>query len=139
MRLVVDASVAVKWVVEEEGRDLARRLLMLDAEIVSPDFVAVETSSVLWKKVRRAEMTRQQALAATSAVLLPFHSLIATNRVTGRAFEMALLLDHPIYDCLYLATAELLDAMVVTSDARLLDVLRKSRFVGLARHVAEFG
>lgn len=138
MKLVVDASVAVKWVVEEEGRDLARQLLLTDVELLAPDFLAVETSSVLWKKVRRGEMSREQALAATSAVLLPIAELIATARVTRRAFELALSLDHPIYDCLYLATAELLDAKLVTSDARLHEALALTGLENLALHIANW-
>ena len=49
-----------------------------------------------------------------------FEQLLPTARLIERALELALFLDHPIYDCLYLACAESLDKVLVTADERFL-------------------
>ena len=45
MRLLVDASVAVKWFLPEELSDAADALLTGEHEICAPDFMLVETHS----------------------------------------------------------------------------------------------
>ena len=54
-RLVVDASVAIKWVVEEEGSEAAAGLLD-GSTLAAPDFLIPECANILWKKVRRGEL-----------------------------------------------------------------------------------
>jgi predicted nucleic acid-binding protein len=58
-RLVVDASVAVKWVIAEGGSDSAERLL--DHPLVAPDLLFAECANILSKKVRRGEVTKEEA------------------------------------------------------------------------------
>ena len=50
MNAVIDASVLAKWFVEEDDTVAARRLQHL--KLVAPDLLIVETTNVLWKKVR---------------------------------------------------------------------------------------
>jgi predicted nucleic acid-binding protein len=64
MTVIVDASVALKWVTEEEGSQAARTLLPLAA----PDLLIVECANVLWAKARRAVITRDLAGAALAAI-----------------------------------------------------------------------
>lgn len=58
--IVVDASVAVKWFVEEEGHQFALSLLEQHLVIIAPDLIFSETTNVLWKKLRRGEVTRER-------------------------------------------------------------------------------
>lgn len=45
----------------------------------------------------------------------------------GRALKIARQIDHPVYDCLYLATAERWEADFVTADKRLGRKLAESK------------
>ncbi len=51
-KLVVDASVVVKWVVSEIGTDDAIRGLKV-APLAAPDLLIAECANILWKKVQR--------------------------------------------------------------------------------------
>ena len=51
-RLVIDASVAVKWVVPELVSERAERLL--DHGLVAPDLLFAECANLLWEKVGEA-------------------------------------------------------------------------------------
>jgi hypothetical protein len=56
---VVDASVAIKWLVDEPGADIVTTLL--DCALAAPDLLGPECASVLWKKVTRGELSGLEA------------------------------------------------------------------------------
>ncbi len=64
MTLVVDASVACKWFVEEEGSAAATQLLGLGQALAAPDLIVPEVSSALHKKLRADLITVEQARVA---------------------------------------------------------------------------
>lgn len=137
MKLVVDASVAIKWVVEEEGRASARALVLADHELIAPDFLLVEAANVMWKKVRRRELGSEQASKALGDMRLPLAQLLPMAGLVDRALDIAVELDHPVYDCLYVSAAEKSDCAVVTADRRLLGVVRGSAFSARVADLAE--
>jgi len=73
--VVVDASIAVKWVIEEEGSDAARTLLRswLTAGIqpIAPSWLTCEVANILYRKAMNGDVTFADALAAYDD-LLPF-------------------------------------------------------------------
>ena len=48
-RLVVDASIAVKWYVPEANSTQAAAILESGAELLAPDLLVAEVGKVLWK------------------------------------------------------------------------------------------
>jgi predicted nucleic acid-binding protein len=62
--VVVDASVAAQWFVNEPGSDAAADLLIDDRTLLAPEFMAIEAANVLWKKVRLGEIDRGDAAQA---------------------------------------------------------------------------
>lgn len=72
---VVDASVALKWFVEEEGSDLAAELLMTRALLTAPDLIVAEVCNAAWKAVRSGTMTPEQHDHAASRLAAVFDEL----------------------------------------------------------------
>jgi predicted nucleic acid-binding protein len=124
--VVVDASVATKWVIAEIGSDRANEL-RTETELIAPSLIAAEIGSALWKAVRRGDVARTDALLAIRAVLLPFDTIVANEELHERALQIAIELRHPIYDCFYLALAERERAPLVTADGRLLAAAKKAK------------
>ncbi len=60
--LVIDASVAIKWVIEEEGT--AEALTLRRQHLIAPDLIIPECANILWKKVRRDELSAEEASLA---------------------------------------------------------------------------
>jgi predicted nucleic acid-binding protein len=102
--LVIDASIAVKWVVEESGTPEALTLRRR-ARLVAPDLLAVECANVLWKKVQRHELSREEPLLARRLLQGAEIELVPTRSLLEAGARIAIELDHPAYDCLYLALA----------------------------------
>ncbi|SPF52404.1 conserved hypothetical protein [Candidatus Sulfopaludibacter sp. SbA4] len=122
---VVDASVAVKWVVKETGSDSARSLSR--ASLESPDLLLVECANILWKKVRIGDLTRQDAIGCLAVLLQAPVNFTAGRELLPSAMDLSFELQHPIYDCLYLALALRREIPLVTADERLARAARKVR------------
>ncbi len=116
MSVVVDASVALKWVLDEPGKDAADALL--DEDLIAPSLWLLEAANVLWQRRRRGELTATQAHARLDEL---YNAPVATLPIEDylrAASDLAALLDHPVYDCVYLALAVAEDSYVVTADRR---------------------
>ncbi|SMF76983.1 Predicted nucleic acid-binding protein, contains PIN domain [Tistlia consotensis] len=124
--LVIDASIAVKWVVEEQGTAEALAL-RTDARLLAPELLVAECANILWKKVQRAELSEREALLAARLLERADIELLPTRALLEPATQLAIELDHPAYDCLYLALAEANDCRFVTADERLLRKLGQGR------------
>ncbi len=124
--IVLDASVAIKWVVEEEGSDAATDLAQ--HELWAPDLLRVECANALWAKSRRGELNHAEVVERNDALATVPMTLVPQQDVLADAVRLALELEHPVYDCLYLALAIRHDTYVVTADHRFLNVVRQSDY-----------
>jgi predicted nucleic acid-binding protein len=129
MTLIVDASVAIKWCVEEEGADAAHALLTRQP-LRAPDLIAAEVANTLWKKGRRGEVGPEQLAFAFETSMRLIDELVSTKDLAERALEIAATLDHPVYDCFYLALAEMRHETFITADKRLLSRLSQGGWAG---------
>jgi predicted nucleic acid-binding protein len=123
--LVIDASVAVKWVVEEEGSEEAAALAHQD--LVAPELIHPECANVLWAKTRRGELAGQEAPERLHLLLKAPLRLVPTREVLDLALELALELEHPVYDCVYLALALARETSLVTADDRFVRAVSSHR------------
>ena len=114
-RLVIDASIAIKWVVEEEGTEAALALRN-KAELIAPDLIIAECANILWKKVQRDELSESEALIAARLLQSGNVEILATRSLLEMATRLAIELGHPAYDCIYLALAIQGDCRFVTAD-----------------------
>jgi predicted nucleic acid-binding protein len=119
MTLVIDASVAVRWFLPEPLSDRARLILARGETVIAPEIAPIEIMNVAWKRLTRRLITPAQAGEICRRAAMPFSSLTPLRVLRARAAELMLALDHPVYDCLYLALAEAEGCPLVTADDRL--------------------
>ena len=116
-RAVVDASVALKWVVAEPDSSAADALLERYA-LAAPELLLVECVNALWLRLRRGELALGDAVAAMRRLQAVPLDLASDAGLAPQALSLSAELDHPAYDCMYLALALEHAAVVVTADRR---------------------
>jgi predicted nucleic acid-binding protein len=138
MTWVVDASVAVKWFVEEVRSAAARAVLASGETIIAPDLIVPETCNTAWKKVKLGDISHQQGEALVRALALSFDRLAATAPLSPRALELACAHNHPACDCFYLALAESEGAVLVSDDDRVIELGRQAGLGKLVKALSAF-
>ena len=132
--MILDASVAVKWLVPEDHSETAAALVG-QTDIFVPTLFHSEVANALWKKARRDEIRLEEIIAHLAEVPLLVTTLDETEAMP-RALAMAADLEHPVYDCVYLALAEARDDFVLTADLRFVTRIATT---SLADRVKELG
>ncbi len=129
--VVVDASIALKWVLDEPDSDKAEILLTgwIDKGLVilAPALLAYEVTNSLYRKARKGEITRDRARKALTKILFTGLELDFSRDVSSsmKAMELSEHFDRPAtYDSHYLALAEREDCEFWTADTRLWNSLR---------------
>ena len=129
---MIDASVAIKWVVEEGGTAEALTLLRR-AKLSAPDSLFAECANALWKKIRRNEFMRGEALVAARLLESSEVELVSTRALLQAGTRIAVELNHSAYDCLYLALALAHRIDFVTADDRFLRIVRQAPSASFSR------
>lgn len=123
MNIVVDASVAAKWLLAEADSDKATALFQAWTAnrigLLAPEILPAEVCNALWKRVMRGLLPVGEALRLQSELNglgIPLHPI---GELVDAAFDLSLRFRHSVYDGLYLALARETGADFVTADEKL--------------------
>jgi predicted nucleic acid-binding protein len=124
--IVVDASVGLKWVLEEPDSHLAEVLIGSNTDLLVPDFWLHEATNVLWLQVRRKIFTPYEAREALSLLRgLVKPTPTGDLALHDVALDIGIAVNHSTYDTLYLAFAVAMGASaVVAADAAFLRAMQ---------------
>jgi predicted nucleic acid-binding protein len=127
-RVVVDASLAVKWVLPEI--DSRRALSLYQAwvkqrqEILAPSLLQYEVSSAIWKACRRGDLSWEMGRRALETFLRLRLTVLQPPNLVQEAWDMARVYRLPTtYDAAYLALAKLEGCELWSSDSRILNTV----------------
>lgn len=126
--IVVDASVAAKWLLAEPGEEEAHALLNEGQRLVAPELARWDVAGAILRRQRKSEITAAGAREA----LTDWDDILATGRLNlvspadiyQAAIELATTTNHPLFDCVYVATAQHFSCMLLTADQTLVRRLR---------------
>ena len=136
--LVVDASVAIKWLVQEDKFELARALIF-DAParpLLAPDLIVAELGNILWKRQGRGFLHSDEAAELAGLIVDPLAfpvELMPSRQLLASALRIAAECDRSVYDSLYVALAVAAGTTMVTADARLVHALTSTRYAANVR------
>ena len=127
-RYVVDASVAIKWFIPEVHSEAALRAQRSRYRLHVPALMTLELGNVLAKKIRRGELTRAEGDGILKELrYLPLQRH-ADERLFPAAYHLALDTQRSVYDCLYLALAEVVDGEMITADHKFYSSMRRGSY-----------
>lgn len=113
--LIIDASVAIKWVANEPDFASARALVGTES-LAAPDFILLECANALWATARRKIISGAEATVGYAKIASAPIDLYGVAPLVAAAQAIALEIDRTVYDSLYLALALTLGAQLVTAD-----------------------
>ena len=125
--IVVDASLAAKWVIWEADSLAALRFLRkYGRELTAPDLIFVEVAGAIVRRANETKSLRDDALVALDKWSVSWRDhAIAAHRVTQRhvfeAGRLAVEIAHSLKDCIHLVLAIELEADLATCDERFRD------------------
>lgn len=120
MIAVVDASVVVKLFVHEPDAAAAEAVVSR-TDVVAPELILLEVGNALRRKASDGDVPVETVLSALHLIRRRF-TLTPDADLAIRAAELALAIDHPVSDCVYLALAEQVNGTLVTADRRLVEL-----------------
>ncbi len=129
---VVDASIAIKWVIEEIG-SIEALVILKRGGLLAPELIVSECANILWKKWRRDELSKDEALMAARLLEQAEMELVPSRTLLAASAALAIEINHPAYDCLYLALAIERGAKFITADDRLIRKLAQQKSSQLAQ------
>jgi predicted nucleic acid-binding protein len=122
--IVVDASLAVKWYLDEPLADEAEAVLVKYlGEISTPDIFISEVVGALVRRanIDKSKRRESEVSIARFTALFEYEGIAAVRsspQSISVSASLALDLGHPLKDCIYLALAMELGCELVTCDAR---------------------
>ena len=126
MKYVLDASVAIKWVIVEPDSDKATRMREdyrnAIHDLIAPESFTIECAYSLTKKQRQRLLPDARALWDDIMLDAPVFTPILAP--VDRAFDISIQARHNFYDCLYVALAEREGCELLTADAKLVTNLQ---------------
>lgn len=125
MKVVLDSSVALKWVLAEpdsaEALQLRANFRSLVHELISPDFFPIEVAHALTRAERQRRIPAGTGWGLWQKVMSDCPTLMSWQALMPRAFDLSSRMRIGVYDCVYVALAEQEQCRVVTADQRLLN------------------
>lgn len=134
--LVVDASVAAKWLFPEDGAEQAKLLFSEAHELWAPDLLWIEVAQIGWKYVRKGTLELAEVARAVEWMATVPVARRPSSDLLPSAVRLAVEYDRTVYDSLYLALAIEESCRVITADARLVNALSRTP---LAAHLRLLG
>ena len=126
-KFVVDANVAIKWVIPEIHTETALRLLYDEETILLvPNFFFPEIGNILWKRVRRGDATLEEAQETLNELSNTNLQIRASFPLIAMALEIAVRVEQAVYDCIYLTLAVTNKCQMVTADERFYNALSRN-------------
>lgn len=129
-RLVLDASVAIKWAMPAAREPFTRESLQLLDRYVSgevgfivPDVFWAELGNVLWKGTRQRRWRQDEAEAVAADMKARDFKTVSSLALLDEALRIAFAHDRAVYDCLYVALAVQSKTELITSDERLANAM----------------
>lgn len=129
--IVLDASVILKWLLPEEGRDIALSFLdkhINDQEQVAiPELLYYEVGNILAVKTKLSE----EAIIEVMRYLfdLELSAFTLGQQEYLKAIRLSRLYEVSVYDASYVVLARSLGASFITADERLVRKMKDMSFV----------
>jgi predicted nucleic acid-binding protein len=136
--LVIDASVAVKWFVSEEGSDKADEVSASDYTLLAPRLIVIEVANALARKAIQNLITPVEAAEYVRTLPQFLAGLLDVEDLIEPALQNACSHRHPIYDFVYVEAARRRDTRMLTANQKLIAKVKGTDIAKLVIPLSEW-
>jgi predicted nucleic acid-binding protein len=136
--IVIDANVAIKWVVDQPHFERAREIVAHGIDLIVPAMFVAEVTNALWGYVRARQIASEQAQAGLRSILEQISLIERDADTAGEALSIGCELSYAPYDCFYLALAMRRTVPLVTADMRFINRLAGTRYQTHVVHLPDW-
>jgi len=136
--IVVDANVAIKWVVDQTHFEQAREIVARGIALAVPTLFVAEITSTLWKYARTKELAAKQAREGVASILRQISLFERDATLAEEALAIGTVLNCSPYDCFYLVLAMRRGLPFVTADRRFINRLATTPYKASVVHLADW-
>ena len=134
-KLVIDASVALKWFLRDEkygdsAMSLLERFIRGEIELAAPSLLVYEVINGLVVAQRKGRINEKKVIASISGFINLGIQFVDVAGLEARVLHFCRAYDRSAYDASYLAVAEQESLALVTGDERLYNSIKgKAKWV----------
>ncbi len=118
----------MKWLVPEVLTEQSEEILLSDATLIAPDFMPMEVGNVLCRKVRLGELRAARVKDAMIELERVGVRSVVSTPILVDCVPIALKYQQSLFDIVYVKTAQVCNALLVTADERLVRAMEKTPF-----------
>jgi len=127
--VVLDASAAVEVVLQRESAPRFAEILTQADLVLAPTLLITEASNVFWKYQKFADYPQDACEKSIEHIVALADEYVSEVELYREAFSLGCMLDHPIYDMVYLVLARRNNAKLLTMDKKLISAAKKAGVV----------
>ena len=136
--LVVDANVAVGWSADSPHSAACVRILRESSALMAADQIVQEVDNAFYQLVRAGTANKERLRDGLEFLPRWFAELLPSASLRSRAMGLALELEHPAYDCFYLALAVSRQVKLISADGRFLRKAAAKGYGNLIAHLEDW-
>ena len=136
--IVIDANVAIKWIIKQPLRERALAILSRPDSLVAPAMFVAEVSTAVWQYVRAGQIVADQARQGLSFIMNQIALFEDDADLAEQALTIGMQLNYAPYDCFYVVSAMRRRVPFVTADRRLINRLASTPYSSHVIHLADW-
>lgn len=136
--IVVDANVAIKWIVEQPHYEHAREIVAKGTFLMAPGMFVSEVTSTLWSYTRNRTITVDQAQNGLALILGQISLFEQDASLAEEALTKGSELNYAPYDCFYLVLAVRRAVPFVTADKRFINRIANTPYRSHVVHLTDW-
>jgi len=120
VRLVLDASAAVRLVMRVESAGQVVEHISAASVVAAPSLYGSEVANALWKYVNQGSLEPETALERYEEAIALIDDFTADRELATEALAEGVRYRHPVYDLIYAVLARTTGCVLLTMDSRLI-------------------
>lgn len=125
---MIDASLAVAWVIPNRFSDAASRFRAADIDLHAPDLIFCEYGNAVWKETRFGNLALSDGLEAMGVIQTIPLWITPASEFVAEILPVAFETGRSFYDSTYLALALRTNSPLATCDQKLFNALQGTRY-----------